>query len=431
MYQKFISLYNFLLRIIELTFSGKIGFYSFGDFIKFSDILKIRHLLFNPSQKVICDFELIFQNMFNLQNCIAFASARMAFHSFLCAISISKDDEIIVTAGTCSVMINAIIRTGAKPVFLDIDPLTFGTSISKLSTLISDRTRVIVVQHSFGIPSDIEQILEIARESNIYIVEDCALSLGSKVNGYTVGSLGDASIFSFDSTKPIPIFIGGMISIKSNDISKKVRAIQKSCSDLPISKLFSIYNNFIYRFIINAIGCNSLLHISYFVDFIKCRLFKSTGCYLNEDYLPINNTSAYPYPSKLPSFLAAIGIIWLSNWEEVSRRRKENLSIFIEALRYKRNVTLPGGYLDAKKNIIPLRLIFYTSDRSVLDALKKEVDIFSFWFREPVICRELPLEAYGYISGSCPNIETYGPLICNLPVDISTQQLSKLLRKVF
>ena len=114
---------------------------------------------------------------------MAFASARMGFFAIMKVLGINHDDEVILLGSTCSVMVNAVLKIGAKPVFSDIDPNTFGSSLDSIEQCVSTKTKLIVAQHSFGIPCDIEPIIRFARQKNIVVVEDCALSLGSKING--------------------------------------------------------------------------------------------------------------------------------------------------------------------------------------------------------------------------------------------------------
>ena len=134
----------------------------------------------------------------------------MALYAILSSLDIGRGDEVIITGFTCAVVPNAVLRAGAIPVYCDISVDNFGTCSKSLSTLITSRTRVIIAQHTFGIPCDIDRIAKVAKINGIILVEDCALSLGSKLKGRSLGTYGDFAIFSTDHSKPINtmVFIG-------------------------------------------------------------------------------------------------------------------------------------------------------------------------------------------------------------------------------
>ena len=125
-------------------------------------------------------------------------------------------------------MVNSIIIVGAKPVYSDIDLNTFGSCPESIKSKISSKTKMIIAQHTLGIPCKIEKILEISKKKNIFLLEDCALSLGSKSSNIVLGNFGDAAIFSTDHSKPLNTLIGGMVYTKNIDLHKKINTIKKN-----------------------------------------------------------------------------------------------------------------------------------------------------------------------------------------------------------
>ena len=99
---------------------------------------------------------------------VSFGSARMAFYTLMKILNISSNDEVILLGSTCSVMVNAILKVGAKPIFSDIDKYTFGSSANEIRKVMSSRSKIIVAQHTFGIPCDIEEIKKLAREKTCF-----------------------------------------------------------------------------------------------------------------------------------------------------------------------------------------------------------------------------------------------------------------------
>ena len=143
-----------------------------------------------------------------------YGGARMGIFSILKYLNLKKNDEVIITAFTCSVVVNAIKKLNLKPIYVDIDKKTLGTSFIDLKKKIQKKTKLIVVQHSFGIPCEIKKIIKLAKKNKIFVLEDCSISVGSKINNKALGTFGDASVFSFDHTKPINCFVGGALYVK-------------------------------------------------------------------------------------------------------------------------------------------------------------------------------------------------------------------------
>ena len=155
----------------------------------------------SDSPEIINHYENRVANLIGSGYAISFAAGRMAFFSLLKAFNVGVGDEVILPGFTCSVMPNAVLRTGAAPVFTDICRATFGSEAKAIRNRITSRTKVIVAQHSFGIPCQVDEIAELAKKHSILLIEDCALTIDSALDGVKVGNWGDAAIFSTDLSK--------------------------------------------------------------------------------------------------------------------------------------------------------------------------------------------------------------------------------------
>ena len=193
-------------------------------YLKKNQIPTLENLKENDDDDII-EFEKNFANMVGLGYTVSFAAGRMIF-SLMKILEIEEGDEVILRH-TCSVMVNAVFRVGATPIFADIDRNTFGSSKIEIEKKISPSTKMIVAQHSFGIPCDIVPILELARSKGIFLLEDCAISFGSKINGVQIGNLGDASLFSIDHSKPLNACIGGLIYTNNISLFKSQKLYKK------------------------------------------------------------------------------------------------------------------------------------------------------------------------------------------------------------
>ena len=174
----------------------------------------------------IKEFENKWSTFTGSKNSIAVTSCTTGLHLSLAALGIKESDEVIVPAFTWIATANAVEYLGAKPIFCDIDLNTFNIDINKIEKLINGKTKALIPVHLFGLPVDMEPVLEIAKKHNLFIVEDAACGFASKYNGAHVGNFGDTGCFSFHPRKAITTGEGGMITTNSSELSEKLRSMR-------------------------------------------------------------------------------------------------------------------------------------------------------------------------------------------------------------
>jgi dTDP-4-amino-4,6-dideoxygalactose transaminase len=162
------------------------------------------------------------------------------------ALGIKKGDEVITTPFTFFASSEAIDSVGATPVFADIEADSFCIDPASIRRCISPKTRAILPVHIFGHPAAMEEIMAIAREYKLAVVEDCAQAFGATSGGRVVGSIGDTGSFSFYPTKVLGCYgDGGMVTTNRNDVNEHIRRLRNHGAVQP--------------FIHTEIGCNSRL----------------------------------------------------------------------------------------------------------------------------------------------------------------------------
>jgi dTDP-4-amino-4,6-dideoxygalactose transaminase len=155
------------------------------------------------------------------------ASGSDALYLSLLALHIGRDDEVITTPFTFVATAGAIARTGAKPVFVDIDPVTYNIDASQIEAAITTKTRAIIPVHLFGLAADLDPILAIANRHNVAVVEDAAQAIGATYGGRQVGSLGLCGCFSFFPSKNLGCAgDGGLISTTDAKIADELRLLR-------------------------------------------------------------------------------------------------------------------------------------------------------------------------------------------------------------
>ncbi len=157
------------------------------------------------------------------QHISLFGKGRQGLYALLRALEIGEGDEVILPAFTCVVVPNAILYAGAHPVYVDIEPCTFTTSVEKIETALTPNTKAIIVQNTFGLSPDFEPIIELAHRRGIFVIEDCAHGFGGQYRGQANGTLGDAAFFSTQWNKPFSTGLGGFVYAKSSHLAKAMR----------------------------------------------------------------------------------------------------------------------------------------------------------------------------------------------------------------
>lgn len=170
------------------------------------------------------DFEVEFGRFISASNVISCANGTDALYIGLKALGLLPGDEVIVPAHTWISTAEAVSQIGAVPVFCDIDPWTYTINASAISALITKKTKGIIPVHLYGHPADMPGIMKIAKDNNLWVIEDCAQAHGAEINGRPVGSFGDLATYSFYPGKNLgALGDAGAISTNRDDLALFMR----------------------------------------------------------------------------------------------------------------------------------------------------------------------------------------------------------------
>ncbi|NWF52085.1 MAG: DegT/DnrJ/EryC1/StrS family aminotransferase [Nitrospirae bacterium] len=189
-----------------------------------SEILESGQFILGPK---VSEFERRVADYHRVSEAVGVASGTDAIHLSLKAMDISDGDEVITTPFTFFATVEAILYTGAIPVFVDIEDDTFDIDANQIEEKITDRTKAILPVHLFGHMADMDRITKIARRHGLKLIEDCAQSFGARINSRKAGSFGDTGCFSFYPSKNLGGYgDGGIITIKDKEIADKLRRLR-------------------------------------------------------------------------------------------------------------------------------------------------------------------------------------------------------------
>jgi perosamine synthetase len=176
--------------------------------------------------KYIPLFEQKFSAYCGCSNGVSVSNGTVALHLALAALGIGPGDEVLVPDLTFVATPNAVSYTGAKPVLVDSEAKTWNIDPLKIEEKITKKTKAIIPVHLYGHPCDMEAIMKIAEEHNLFVVEDCAEAHGAECRGKKVGSIGDVGCFSFYGNKILTTGEGGMCLTSDEKLAERMRLLK-------------------------------------------------------------------------------------------------------------------------------------------------------------------------------------------------------------
>ncbi len=363
------------------------------------------------------------------ENVFLTESGRTGLLLALQSLKIGEGDEVLVQAYTCVAVPNSVLWTKAKPVFVDIDGATLNISLEDARSKVTDKTKAIVVQHTFGNPADMERVMEFAREFGLLVIEDCAHGLGAEFNGKTLGSFGDASIFSFGRDKVVSAVFGGAVAVKDAEAAQRLSDLYE---DLPMVGNVWTIKQLLHPIIFSVA---KLLYGIGPIGKIIIELSKKGGLIAKAVY-PEERCAGKPgfTSHKLNNVLAELAYFQLLKLPKFLENRRRLGALYDEELS--------GLNLVAQKSLSGalsgyLRYFLSVADPDgLLSYAKSEGVLLGDWYRQAIAPKGVVYEKIGYEKGSCPNAEAQAERSVNLPTHIGITEndalrITKLVKSFY
>lgn len=172
------------------------------------------------------EFENRFKHYVGSSHAVAVSNGTIALVLALKILGISSEDEVIVPNVTFGATANAVVQVGAKPRFVDVDTNSGNLDLGCVENSITEKTKAIIPVHLYGYPAKMPEIMLLAKKYNLYVIEDAAEALGSRINGRHVGTFGDFGTFSFFANKTITTGEGGMLVFNREEFLSKARMMR-------------------------------------------------------------------------------------------------------------------------------------------------------------------------------------------------------------
>lgn len=327
-------------------------------------IQKIQKVLESTSfilGKEVEKFEQEFADYCGVKYGIGVGSGTDALLLSLKALEIEDGDEVITVPNTFTATVDAIVRSGAIPIFIDIDDETYCIDISKIEGKITKKTKAIIPVHLYGHPAEMEAILDIARRYNLIVIEDACQAHGAEYKGEKVGSIGNIGCFSFFPAKNLGAYgDGGVVITNNEELAQKVKMLR-----------------------------NYGQRKKYFHEFVG-------------------------FNSRLDELHAAVLRIKLKSLDENNRKRRDNAEKYCEFLSDLTEISIPREK-DFVKHVYHLYIIRCENRDELQDYLNSKGISTGLHYPLPVHLQRA-YQYLGYKKGHFPITEKYAKKIISLPM---------------
>jgi len=330
-----------------------------------SAVLRTPNLSLGPK---LPEFEEAFSKYIGLKRAVAVNSGTSGLFLCMPAMGIGGGSEVITTPFTFISSATSIMMAGARPVFVDIDPVSLNIDAAKIESKITDKTKAILPVEVFGNPAGMDKVDEVAQKHNLMVVEDSCEALGSALNGKKAGTFGTMSVFAFYPNKQITTGEGGMILTDDDDLADM---------------------------------CVSLRNQGRAKD----------GGWLNHERLGYN--------FRLSDINCALGIVQLSRIEEFKTKRRQVAQWYQEMLADDDRLIVPvePDGCDISWFVFVVRLAENSAHRQrdrILEAMRGQNIQVSNYF-SPVHLQPFMVERFGYKQGDFPVAESVSKSTIALP----------------
>ncbi len=374
--------------------------------------------------KTIKELENEFKKYLGVKYAVSFNSGRSSFYAILKALSeaegLKKGDEVLLQAFTCNAAINPILWTGLKPIYIDCNKDDFNVDVSNLKACLrrqaktSPESRVLVVQHTFGLPANMDEIRAICEANNMILIEDCAHSLGAEFNGQKVGTFGKAAFFSFSRDKVISSVYGGIAAANDDIIGKRLEELQKQFGQ---PSIFWIKQQLLHPLLLAYI----ILPIYNFLDLGKIFLVLSQWLHILSKAVhwkeKQGNRPDY-FPKALPNALAMMALNQFKKLDKFYNRRKKLFEYYAENLK-NTSFILPLEIEGVKQSYLRFTTKHPKAHEILYEAWHKQNILLGDWYTSPIAPFDTKLDRMHYKMRMCPEAEKLSEITLNLPTHIN------------
>ncbi len=357
----------------------------------------------------LTQYEKAFADRLGIHRAFGFWKGRVALYAILKGMGIGEGEEVIMPGYTCVMAVNPIVYLGAKPVFVDIEPRTYNINPDLVEAKITPRTRLMIAQHTYGYPADMDAIMDISCRKGLPVVEDCCLALGSRYKGKLAGTFGVAAYFSFQWNKPFTSGLGGMAVVHDRELAGRIERIVEQELVRPTTR--------------EVVMLQAQLLVYRTAIYPRTTAFaQNVFRWLTRKGLVVGSSSASEFQPRMEAgffkgmspMQARVGLRQLAKLDDNIEHRRRMTRLY-DSLLSERG--WPVTQLSPEMEPVLVRYPVRVADkqRALAEAAGHFVELGS-WFECPLHPIETPMEAYGYHTGMCPEADRASRETVNLPL---------------
>lgn len=368
----------------------------------------IRHL---ASPRALVDgpsigiFERSFATWTGARHVVSFAAGRVGLYGVLRCLGIGAGDEVLVPVPTHVVVANAIRYTGARPVYVDCDLSNYNIDLGQAEARVTSRTRALLVQHTFGIPVDMEKARALADRNGLHLIEDCVHALGSTFNGRQVGTFGEAAFFSTEETKTISTTMGGMVTTDDEELARRLWEFQRACRPPSANQAARYLLKLVIYHVLTEPRTHVVARAAYELGGRRHPLPRPT------EAAELRGERPAEFATRLSNGQAAVGLTQLAALGgNLAHRRR--IAGHYQTLLAPHGFRLPEPPPESQPAYV--RYPLWVENRPAAERAMGTRAVLGTWFTS-VLEEAVDPRYGGYLPGSCPRAEDAARHLVNLP----------------
>jgi len=349
-----------------------------------------------------------------------FWKARVALYGLLKSLGVKPDDEVIMPAYTCVVVPNAVIYLGAKPIYVDIDLSTFNADFSLIEQAITEKTKAIICQNTYGLSSSTDKIAQLARSKGLFSIEDCTHGFGGDFDDVKNGLTCDAAIYSTQWNKPFSTGVGGFAICKDLEVEQKFAEFEKNLAKPSMKDQLSLsLLLFARKYFLHEVTYWQLVKLYRWLSSKNLVVGSSNAEEIDSVEMPYN------YFQGAASVQAKTGNKALKNLDKLLLMRKVSARQYTDFLKKisKHHVT---DDLFSNHSFLKYPLLVKDRERFMDIAEKSRVSLGD-WFTSPLHPVKTSFNLWQFEPDNYPNGVRAAKEVVNLPTDIEGKALKRVL----
>lgn len=339
----------------------------------------------------------------------SFTSGRGALYAILKALNLPQGSEVLLQAYTCVAVPDPVLWAKLQPVYVDCDE-SLMMSAADLEKKITPRSKVLIIQHTFGQSADMEKLMAIARKNGLFVIEDCAHALGALRGEQKLGTFGDAAFFSFGRDKVLSAVFGGVATVRDGEIGKRLAVVYDAS---PLPSRFWVWQQLMHPIILSFA---KRFYDTLSIGKIKLELAKRLHVITKAVYPEEKNGGAPAFVfRRMPEASAQLALHQLGKLERFNTHRRQLAFYYESAFRL---IGLKGAAYKNGDGIFLRYPVFHPKAHDIIAYARARGVELGDWYTTPIAPKGVDYKAIGYMVGSCPVAEKMSQETFNLPTHI-------------